>query len=418
MVRHRPLTATFGSSNLSTPANIFVFPLFCFQNFFRAAEVPTNVVICRLILYLENIMEQSIRQIPIIVRNKRANLVNPNEEPLVCGNNDYQLVFDFDEEWANFPVKTAMFVYGDQSVPVVFEGNVCNGIAIEKSNECAIGVFAGDIRTTTGVFLGCVLSIRDLGNPPKAPTPDVYNQIMDLLQKAIQAHTELPVGGHKGDFLKKKSDKDYDTEWAKAVEVLERPKDNQGNYIDAHFFYGLPSSDREDFKGDINEPMLIRGASGRGGDTVVMRDKHGRFMVCDPEFDLKGEDIGYSEIPELLQYYVANKGWVERHFLPILKNSEDRQQVLIQNSDGTFELAVVDENSNAYLLVRRDNAGHIRLPQNFNDANGIVYQTDSTDYGGRQATPRYYVDSKIEELSQSINGVSELLSEVVDGGAF
>lgn len=154
-----------------------------------------------------------MRQINIEIRNKRAKLTNPDEY-LVCGNNDYELVFDFDEEWAEYPAKTALFVFSDKSVPVVFDGNICKGVAIEGATECAIGVFAGDIKTTTGAFICCLASIRDIGKTPKTPEPDVYNQIMELLQKAIQAHTELPTGGKAGQILKKKSEKDYDTEWA------------------------------------------------------------------------------------------------------------------------------------------------------------------------------------------------------------
>ena len=173
-------------------------------------------------------MADETRRIPIIVREKVAKLVNPDETPLVCGNNDYVVEFDFDEAWADYPAKTALFVFGSDSVPVVFEGNVCKGVAIKNATECAIGVFAGDIRTTTGAYMPCVLSITDIGKSPKAPSQDVYNQIMDLLQKAIQAHTELPVGGKKGQVLKKQSDEDYDTAWE---------DDNAGSVVDLSDYY-------------------------------------------------------------------------------------------------------------------------------------------------------------------------------------
>lgn len=173
-------------------------------------------------------MADETRRIPIIVREKVAKLVNPDETPLVCGNNDYVVEFDFDDAWENYPEKTALFVFGSDSVPVVFNGNVCKGVAVKNATECAIGVFAGDIRTTTGAYMPCVLSITDIGKTPKAPTKDVYNQIMDLLQKAIQAHTELPVGGKKGQVLKKQSDEDYDTAWE---------DDNAGSVVDLSDYY-------------------------------------------------------------------------------------------------------------------------------------------------------------------------------------
>lgn len=318
--------------------------------------------------------------------------------------------------------------------------------------------------------------------------------------------------------------------------------------------------------------MLIRGASGRGGDTVVMRDKHGRFMVQDPEFDFAGEDSGYSALGDKIRYYAANRGFVldnidrvKKSCLPVLLTADmDNEQILIQKKtgldeygnaiwsyklgkisdeanagfvvqrdkngqivlpnqfmdltntsldkttnyavpyfyvdemlldlqirlkeqyvpipehtkseysqiislkpDNTFELLSIAEGSSAFFVVQRDSSGHIRLPKKFAGSENKVYQTETADYGGRQSTPRYYVDKKIEEeltearadivrlkgdepelsiieainrnlyyydsvegkleteirpaiksLQDEINGVSELLSEVVDGGAF
>lgn len=168
-------------------------------------------------------MADETRRIHIIVREKVAKLVNPDEAPLVCGNNDYVVEFDFDDAWANYPAKTALFVFADKSVPVVFEGNVCKGVAVKNATECAIGVFAGDIRTTTGAFMPCVLSITDIGKTPKAPTEDVYNQIMELLQKAIQGG-----GADLSDYYNKK---EINT---KLSEINSQIESNMGS-IDANY---------------------------------------------------------------------------------------------------------------------------------------------------------------------------------------
>jgi hypothetical protein len=163
------------------------------------------------------------KQIHINVNAKIANLANA-EEYLVNGNNDYEVVFSFDGEWDGVSAKTAMFVFGRNSVAVPFEGNVCDGVSIEGSTICAIGVFAGEIKTTTGAVVKCIQSIRDIGEVPKPPTPEVYDIIMALLDKAIQAHTELPTGGKKGQVLTKKSEEDYDTEWTS-------PADEKGTIV-------------------------------------------------------------------------------------------------------------------------------------------------------------------------------------------
>lgn len=156
------------------------------------------------------------KRIIIDVANKIASLANP-EDFLVCGNNDYDIEFRFDGDWEGVIAKTAVFVYGNTPVYMPFDGNICDGISIENSTICAIGVFAGDLKTTTAAVINCEPSIRDLANGvPKPPSSEVYDQIMKLLDKAMQAHTELPIGGVKGQVLKKKSEKDYDTEWGDA----------------------------------------------------------------------------------------------------------------------------------------------------------------------------------------------------------
>lgn len=153
-----------------------------------------------------------MKQIEINVNNKIACLVD-EEQYLVCGNNDYEVVFHFDEQWSGVNAKTALFVFGQEPIAMPFEGNVCEGVAIEGATLCGIGVFAGNLKTSTGAYIKCLPSIRDNGGIPKPPTPEVYDKIMEMLDKAMQAHTELPKGGEVGQVLKKKSEKDYDVEW-------------------------------------------------------------------------------------------------------------------------------------------------------------------------------------------------------------
>ena len=127
------------------------------------------------------------KQIHIEVKDKIATLKSLNFT-LVGGNSDYDVVFDFDKDWDNYPVKTALFVFGKKTRKKVFDGNVCEGVAIEGATMCLIGVFADDISTTTPACLsGIRQSIRDVASDlPEAPEEDVYNQIMELLNRYIE----------------------------------------------------------------------------------------------------------------------------------------------------------------------------------------------------------------------------------------
>lgn len=120
--------------------------------------------------------------IPIMVRRKKA--ADP-VKCIVCGNDDYQVVFDFDEEWDAYHIKTARFIFGGQFIDVVFEGNACPVPRLSAVDHVAVGVFAGDLITSTPAIIGCRRSILCSEGAPAEPSPDVYAQIMELLGQGI-----------------------------------------------------------------------------------------------------------------------------------------------------------------------------------------------------------------------------------------
>lgn len=122
-------------------------------------------------------METNI--IPIQVRNKIATV--PEELEIVCGNTDYVAVFDLDEEWGPYSTKTARFTSAKGFIDVVFVGITCPVPAFSDVTVCKIGVYAGDLHTTTPAYIRCRKSILCDGKLPCDPTPDVYKQIMELL---------------------------------------------------------------------------------------------------------------------------------------------------------------------------------------------------------------------------------------------
>lgn len=196
-----------------------------------------------------------MKEIKIQVRNKIASLVN-KDEILVCGNNDYLVTFDFDEEWDSSIVKTALFVFNEESVAIPFEGNSLNGAAIENSEICAIGCFSGDLKTTTPAFVKCLRSVRDIGSAPKPPSPDVYDQIMELLNKYIQGgggsgesgfspiiEVSAIDGGHRLTIT--------DVNGTKTVDVMDGEKGEKGDK------YVLTEADKSEIAQEVIESLPV-----------------------------------------------------------------------------------------------------------------------------------------------------------------
>lgn len=59
-----------------------------------------------------------------IIEHQNRLLFEDNYTPVVCGNSNYFVVFNFSEEWSRCYQKKAIFVVGDRQKQMNFEGNV------------------------------------------------------------------------------------------------------------------------------------------------------------------------------------------------------------------------------------------------------------------------------------------------------
>lgn len=111
-------------------------------------------------------------------------------EDVISHNSDYVAEFEFDEEWQD-KVKTVYFVCEDGSYQaVVMSGNSCGVPMLDgEHRRIFVGVQAGSaekpsvLKTTRPCCLKVKDSIADyLGQPIPDPTPDVYEQIIAMLE--------------------------------------------------------------------------------------------------------------------------------------------------------------------------------------------------------------------------------------------
>lgn len=80
-------------------------------------------------------------------------------QAIVCGNSDYTAVFSFDDEWDDYPIKTARFITEQGYMDVQFSGNTCQVPVVLNVTWMKVGVFAGELRTTTSAFIRCKKSV-------------------------------------------------------------------------------------------------------------------------------------------------------------------------------------------------------------------------------------------------------------------
>ena len=102
---------------------------------------------------------------------------------IVCGNSDYTVRFLFDSEWDAYIAKTAEFRYwrdGERKrAEVFFEGDTVSVPILRDIDEVEIGVYAGDLHTSTPARVPCARCITDGAPVHDPPAPDVYDQLME-----------------------------------------------------------------------------------------------------------------------------------------------------------------------------------------------------------------------------------------------
>lgn len=122
-----------------------------------------------------------IEPIVIKVTDKVPELIS-GPPCVVCDNSDYTVVWQLDEEWAQFESRTMQVNYKDGTYErVLFTGNSCTLPAIPVPGPVHVGLFAGDIHTTRPARLLAVRSATTDSGEERDPMPDGYAQAIKAL---------------------------------------------------------------------------------------------------------------------------------------------------------------------------------------------------------------------------------------------
>ncbi|MEI3123238.1 MAG: hypothetical protein V8S81_05470 [Oscillospiraceae bacterium] len=103
-------------------------------------------------------------------------------QSIVCDNSDYTVHWTLDEEWNAYDTKSMRTIYMDGTYKdTVFSGAEVELPVCTVPGVVQIGLFAGDIRTSRVAILRALPSVRSAAGAPADPTPDVYDQIMEII---------------------------------------------------------------------------------------------------------------------------------------------------------------------------------------------------------------------------------------------
>ena len=142
-----------------------------------------------------------MEDIKILVEGKVASV--EGTPSIVCGNNDYTLSFTFSDEWNEEPNKVARFTFiknGTKSfIDMPIHDDKCQVPVLLGIGLVRVGVYAGDLKTTTGARIGCTKSILcDETEEMAEPYINMYEELIKKINSMsggsyIETLTEIDV---------------------------------------------------------------------------------------------------------------------------------------------------------------------------------------------------------------------------------
>lgn len=126
-------------------------------------------------------------EIKIKIRDKRAG----GTGTVICGNSDYTVVWDLDDEWTPYGTRTMRVNLADGSYQdVVFTGSTAALPVLSTPGWASVGLYAGDLHTSRAADLRVLPSVTTPGGAPADPAEDVYAQITEKLNQLIAVQPE------------------------------------------------------------------------------------------------------------------------------------------------------------------------------------------------------------------------------------
>ena len=126
-------------------------------------------------------------EIKIKIRDKRAG----GTGTVICGNSDYTVAWDLDQEWEPYSAKTMRVNLADGTYQdVVFTGNTAALPVLSTPGWASVGLYAGDLHTSWAADLRVLPSVTTPGGAPADPAEDVYAQITEKLNQLIAVQPE------------------------------------------------------------------------------------------------------------------------------------------------------------------------------------------------------------------------------------
>lgn len=118
-------------------------------------------------------------ELKVKIREKRA---YSDQTVIVCGNDDYVVAFDWDEEWDVLTPMMIVVCQDGTAFPPIAVDNKKAKLPSLNTQTVAIGLVSGDTRTTTAAVFRCLGGVQDGVTGMVEVSPDFYDMLLERLE--------------------------------------------------------------------------------------------------------------------------------------------------------------------------------------------------------------------------------------------
>ena len=123
-----------------------------------------------------------MKEIHVSVRDGEA--FQTDHTTYIAGDGEFWVAFDLDEGWSGYPAKVARFQTESGYQDVMFRGERCHVPVFTYAQKLEVGLYAGNVRTTTPARIFVRPGIRSVWGAPEDPEPNVFDQLLDRFEES------------------------------------------------------------------------------------------------------------------------------------------------------------------------------------------------------------------------------------------
>lgn len=120
-----------------------------------------------------------MKEIHVTVRDGAA--FQTDHTAYIAGDGETWVVFALEDDWSQYPAKVARFQTESGYQDVMFRGERCHMPVFTYAQKLEVGLYAGNLRTTTPARLFVRPGIRSAWGAPADPEPNLFDQLLECL---------------------------------------------------------------------------------------------------------------------------------------------------------------------------------------------------------------------------------------------